>query len=356
MGPSARRRPIPVTIVTGFLGSGKTTLLNRLLKQPTLADTAVIINEFGEVGIDHLLVEQAIENAVLLKNGCICCTVLGDIADTLGQLCERRAAGKIPAFRRIAIETTGLADPGPVAHTLAESAADHSCRLDGIVATLDSLHGAATLADAAEARRQVAMADRVLLTKTDLASPAERASTEQALRAINPAVPLRIVVNGAAVSADVFGLGPEGGNARAWLGADLHLHDHSDHGHPAHEHRHGPDVSAVLIAHDRPIPWPALQLWLDSILSTRGAEILRLKGLVRLAGHDRLLVLQGVHHVLHPPAWLPANVPAPNATAIVVIARGLDARGLRESFSAALAGRPRQNDRFKSDRTRSAIL
>ena len=164
---------VPVTIITGFLGSGKTTLLNRLLKLPSLADTAVIVNEFGAVGLDHLLIEQAIEDAVLLKNGCICCTVRGDIADTLETLWQRRDAGTLPPFRRIAIETTGLADPAPVAHALLAQADDasYACRLDGIVTTVDALHGPVQLERQPEARRQVAMADRILLTKTDLANP-----------------------------------------------------------------------------------------------------------------------------------------------------------------------------------------
>ena len=170
---------VPVTILTGFLGSGKTTVLNHLLRQPSLADTVVIVNEFGAVGLDHLLIEQAIEDAVLLKNGCICCTVRGDIADTLEVLWQRRDAGELPPFRRIAIETTGLADPAPVAHALlADPGARYACHLDGIVTTVDALHGAFQLDRQPEARRQVAMADRILLTKTDLASPAQTAETE----------------------------------------------------------------------------------------------------------------------------------------------------------------------------------
>ena len=172
---------VPVTILTGFLGSGKTTVLNHLLRQPSLADTVVIVNEFGAVGLDHLLIEQAIEDAVLLKNGCICCTVRGDIADTLDVLWQRREAGELPPFRRIAIETTGLADPAPVAHALlAEPGARYACRLDGIVTTVDALHGPMQLDRQPEARRQVAMADRILLTKTDLASPAQIARPRRA--------------------------------------------------------------------------------------------------------------------------------------------------------------------------------
>ena len=164
---------VPVTIVTGFLGSGKTTMLNRLLKRPALADTVVIVNEFGEVGLDHLLIEQAIENTVLLKNGCICCTVRGDVADTLEGLWQQRAAGAIPPFSRIVIETTGLADPGSVAHALiAEPGAGYACRLDGIVTTLDALHGRQQMHDREEVQRQVSLADVVLLTKDRPGDPA----------------------------------------------------------------------------------------------------------------------------------------------------------------------------------------
>src|SRR6478752_7345717 len=172
---------VPVTILTGFLGSGKTTVLNHLLRQPALADTVVIVNEFGAVGLDHLLIEQAIEDAVLLKNGCICCTVRGDIADTLDVLWQRREAGEIPPFRRIAIETTGLAEPG----------VRYACRLDGIVTTVDAMHGAMQIERQPEARRQVAMADRILLTKTDLATPEQIAEAEKGIAALNATAPLR---------------------------------------------------------------------------------------------------------------------------------------------------------------------
>src|ERR1700712_4763937 len=168
---SDRLNSVPVTVITGFLGSGKTTVLNQLLRAPDLADTAVIINELGEVSLEHLLSEQAIENAVLLKNGCICCTVRGDILDTIEELFRKRASGELPWFRRIAIETTGLADPAPVVHTLSDTS--QACHLDGIVVTVDAVHGASQLRQRQEARNQVAFADRILLTKTDLVTPAE---------------------------------------------------------------------------------------------------------------------------------------------------------------------------------------
>ncbi len=329
---------VPVTIITGFLGSGKTTVLNRLLKLPALADTAVIVNEFGAVGLDHLLIEQAIEDAVLLKNGCICCTVRGDIADTLELLWQRRDAGTLPPFRRIAIETTGLADPAPVAHALlAAEDASYACRLDGIVTTVDALHGAMQLERQAEARRQVAMADRVLLTKTDLASAAEIAAVEARIAALNGGAPVRHVVNGDVDASDVFDLGPGDGADDARVGQWLRAFDADPHlGHRHLPFRHGDEIGSVVLRCDRPVAWPALQLWLESVLSLRGADVLRLKGLVRLVGDDRLVVLQGVHHVLHPPVFLAQRADDGRGTRIVLITRGLSAAGLRASFAEAV--------------------
>ncbi len=329
---------VPVTIITGFLGSGKTTVLNRLLKLPSLADTAVIVNEFGAVGLDHLLIEQAIEDAVLLKNGCICCTVRGDIADTLELLWQRRESGTLPPFRRIAIETTGLADPAPVAHALlAAEDARYACRLDGIVTTVDALHGTAQLDRQPEARRQVAMADRILLSKTDLASAADIASVEARIATLNASAPVRRVVNGDVDAGDVFDVGPGDGanDARIaqWLRA---FETDPQHGHVHHPFRHGDDIGSVVLRCDRPIAWPLLQLWLESVLSLRGGDVLRLKGLVRVTGEDRLVVLQGVHHGLHPPVFLERQAANAGATRIVLITRGLSAAGLRASFAASI--------------------
>lgn len=310
--------PVPVTIVTGFLGSGKTTVLNRLLRTPALVDTAVIVNEFGEVGLDHLLIEQAIENTVLLKNGCICCTVRGDVADTLDTLWRQRTAGSIPHFSRIAIETTSLADPGPVAHALIpDPGASYACVLDGIVTTVDAVHGAQTLARHEEARRQVALADRILLTKTDLLP--DTAALAALIAGLNPSAPVCLVADGMAAS-DVFGLG-----AAAAPGAWLHHH---------HDHLHANGIATTLVTHAAPVAWPALQLWLDSILSLRGGAVLRLKGLVHAAGQDAPVVLQGVHHVMHPVTRLPAW-PGEPRTQIVLITQDLPTAGLQASFAAA---------------------
>ena len=336
MQPNDAANTVPVTILTGFLGSGKTTVLNRLLKLPSLADTAVIINEFGAVGLDHLLIEQAIEDAVLLKNGCICCTVRGDIADTLDSLWERREQGTLPPFRRIAIETTGLADPAPVAHALlAGPEARYACRLDGIVTTVDALHGAMQLQRQPEARRQVAMADRVLLTKTDLADAADVARVEAMIAGLNASVPVRHVVNGEVTAADVFDLSPGGAADDARVAEWLRAFDDDPHG--GHHHlpfRHGDEIGSVTLRTDTPVEWAKLRLWLESVLSLRGDAVLRLKGLVRVAGVDRPVVLQGVHHVLHPPVFY--ERPLDGGTRIVLITRGLSAAGLRASFAAAI--------------------
>jgi G3E family GTPase len=329
---------VPVTIITGFLGSGKTTLLNRLLKAPSLADTVVIVNEFGAVGLDHLLIEQAIEDAVLLKNGCICCTVSGDIVDTLETLWRRRADGVLPPFRRIAIETTGLADPAPVAHALLAGPDVHyACRLDGIVTTVDALHGLRQLDRQEEARQQVAMADRILLTKIDLAdAPAITTLTER-IAALNPTAPLRHVVAGAIDPAEVFDLGPDPAATEARLAQWLRPLDRNPHlSHHHHPFRHGDEIASVVLRRSHPIDWPSLETWLNSVLSLRGDRVLRLKGLVRLAGHDRPIVLQGVHHVLHPPVFLEHDA-APAGSQIVLITRGLSAAGLRASFADAMA-------------------
>jgi G3E family GTPase len=324
---------VPVTILTGFLGSGKTTVLNHLLRQPSLADTVVIVNEFGAVGLDHLLIEQAIEDAVLLKNGCICCTVRGDIADTLDVLWQRREAGELPPFRRIAIETTGLADPAPVAHALlAEPGARYACRLDGIVTTVDALHGPMQFDRQPEARRQVAMADRVLLTKTDLASPGQIAETEARIALLNATAPLRRAVAGSVDAADVFDLGPDSSRLQQWLrplDAGGHDHRHLPFG-------HGDQIGSVVLRHDTPIAWSSLQRWLESVLSLRGDAVLRLKGIVWLRGETHPIVLQGVHHVLHPPVYLDRPVQPEGATRIVLIMRGLSVAGLRASFATAL--------------------
>jgi G3E family GTPase len=187
---------IPLTLLTGFLGSGKTTVLNHVLKQPEMAATAVIVNEFGEIGLDHLLVERSSEDVVLLNSGCLCCTVRGDIVDTLTNLFVDRVKGKVPFFTRIAVETTGLADPAPILHTLmTDPIVAARYMLDGVVTTVDAVNGAGTLDQQPEAVKQAAVADRLLLTKTDLADPATRLAIEARLKALTPSAPIMPVAD-----------------------------------------------------------------------------------------------------------------------------------------------------------------
>ena len=310
---SQEQHMVPVTILTGFLGSGKTTLLNRLLRLPELADTAVIVNEFGEIGLDHLLIEQAIEDAVLLKNGCICCTVRGDIADTLRDLFARRASGDVPWFSRIAIETTGLADPAPVAQSIVDSG-EH-CRLDAIVTTADALNLPQQLAEHAAARHQVAFADRVLLTKADLASAAQCAEAARMLRLLNPRAATRPVAE--VTAEDVFGVG------RAALALDFHAVATS----------HG-EISSVLLQAGE-LEWDSVRRWCCSVLSLRGADILRIKGVLRLRGASRPVAMQAVHHMVHPPHPLPMAADPGEGSFLVVIGRNLPQAGLEASFHAA---------------------
>lgn len=328
---------IPVFVITGFLGSGKTTLLNRLLRHPGMADSAVIVNEFGEVGIDHLLVESALEGAVLLASGCLCCTVRGDLVDTLGDLAARRDTGEVPEFGRVVIETTGLADPAPVLQTLmGEPTVTARYRLAGVITTVDAVHGAGQLDEHGEALKQAAVADVVVLTKTDVAPPEAVAALDARLRRISPGAPILRVVSGDIDPDRLFagiGVRPE----RIEPDHD-HGHDHDHH----HDHanadvsRHDDRIVAVAVVRDRPLEWSAVSTWLQSVASLRGADLLRVKGLVNVAGLDTPVVVHGVQHVFDPPRRLDRWPDDDHRTRIVLIVRDLDGAGLDAALEAAL--------------------
>ncbi len=329
---------LPVLVLTGFLGSGKTTLLNRLLRGPALADAAVIVNEFGEIGIDHLLVEQAFEDAVLLKSGCICCTVRGDLVDTLETLCERRDKGAIPPFSRVVIETTGLAEPGPVMRTImGDMAVAGRFRLDGVVTTVDAVNGAATLLAHPESVQQAALADRLILTKTDLADAATIDALTSRLRELNPGAPMIRAVQGEIDPAAILDVGlydpvKREADIQRWLPAEAY----DDHHH--HDvNRHG-DIRAFCITRDQPVPWPEFRRWLDALASLRGPDLLRLKGVVNVAGETQPIALHGVQHVFHPPAKLPRWPDGDSRqTRLVFIVRGIEKAAIEKSLDAALA-------------------
>ena len=346
MNPTEPSALIPVTLLTGFLGSGKTTVLNHVLKQPEMAATAVIVNEFGEIGIDHLLVEKASDDVVLLNSGCLCCTVRGDIVDTLLNLFVGRAGGKIPHFTRVVIETTGLADPAPILHTLISDpliAARYT--LDGVVTTVDAVNGAGTLDRQPEAVKQAAVADRLLLTKTDLADPGATAALKVRLAALNPTAPLLSPAQGAVDPALLFNLGfydpqSKSVDVQRWLRDEAFDAGHQHHDeHDGHDrpdvNRHDDHIRAFCITRERPISWAALSTWLDALATMRGDDLLRLKAIVALSDRPgEPVVVHGVQHLFHPPVLLPQWPSDDHRTRMVFITRDLPKEAIEQTLAA----------------------
>jgi len=336
---------VPVSVITGFLGSGKTTLLNRLVRNPGMADTALIVNEFGEIGIDHELVDSSFENTVVMDSGCICCSIRGDLIDTVSDLFANVAQGKLPAFSRIVIETTGLADPVPIIHTLGgEPVITDRCRLDSVVTMVDAQNGARQLDEHEEAERQVAVADVALVTKTDLVSKDAVQALRHRLERLNPGLPVHDVRHGEIDPDLLFDVSAKALARIAAIAPDhdqIHRHDH-DHDHDHHDdHRHDPDdvnrhgnIRAYTIEAAAPLSWERLRLWLETVFSLRGADFLRLKGIVQIAGEDRPVVIQAVGNTFSPPRTLADWPGDTRASRIVLITKGLDSADLQTSFDA----------------------
>jgi G3E family GTPase len=305
-----------------------------------MAGAAVIVNEFGEVGIDHLLVEAAIEDAVLLRSGCICCTVRGDLVDTLASLDERRGAGALPAFDRVLVETTGLADPAPILQTLmSDASVSARYRLGAVLTTVDAVNAPGQLGEFDEAVKQVAVADRLVVTKTDLAGTGAVEALVARVRTLNPSAPLarlpdEAIAPDALFPATPFNAAGKHPDVRRWLAAPTHEHDHGHEHVRADVNRHDTRIRAFCLTRDEPVPWAAFKAWLESIASLRGADLLRLKGIVNVAGETRPIVVHGVQHVFHPPTRLAAWPDADRRTRLVFITRDIDAAPLERALAA----------------------
>ena len=360
---------IPVSIVTGFLGAGKSTLLNRLLKDPAMKDAAVIVNEFGDVGIDHLLVESSGDSVIELSDGCLCCTMRGDLIDTLAELMDRIQTGKLKPLKRIVVETTGLADPAPVMQSvMGHPVLIQNFELDGVVTVVDAVNGLATLDAHPESVRQAAVADRLVLTKRSLADAGTVERLMARLRALNP----RAVITDAESDAPAASLLVNGlydpdmkhPDVSRWLqeeGAHAHDHHHGDehhehgpdcgcgHDHDHHHHhdddhghhRHADDIRSFSILHDQPIDPMAIEMFVDLLRSAHGEKLLRMKAVVQTSDRpDKPLVLHGVQSIFHPPVRLEAwPDPADQRSRLVLITKGLPEAFVRDLF-AAFTGKP----------------
>jgi G3E family GTPase len=296
----------PVHVLTGFLGSGKTTLLRHLLADPALADTAVIINEFGEVGLDQLLVREVAEDVVLLSSGCLCCSVRDDLLSTLADLDRMMRDGVIPPFSRAVVETTGLADPAPIMQAiLSDRRLALRYRLGLIITAVDGLNGAATLAAHREARQQLAMADRLVVTKSDLIAAPTCDALVDKLVALNPAATVRISGEDQSAASDVLAEADATWQRPARSRIEASGRGSHDHG-PRGTHVHDGSIGSFTVHLREPVVWGAFVEWLELLLASRGDSILRVKGLLAVVGDDRPVVVQGVQHVLYPPEHLPA--------------------------------------------------
>jgi len=340
---------LPVSVLTGFLGSGKTTLLRELLRDPAFSETAVVINEFGEIGLDHMLVESAREDMVLLASGCLCCTISGDLVATLRRLHQRRAAKELPLFRRVVVETTGLADPAPILHTLMQDPMlAEVYRLDGVIATVDAVNGMDQLDRQMESLKQAAVADRLVLTKCDLAPDTKM--LEERLHSLNPGAPILKAVSGqldphALFDAGLYNPASKSLDVRRWLkeeaytpAADDHHDHHADDGHHSglDRNRHDDHIRAFCVTRSSPLDWDRFADWVEMMISLHGANLLRIKGVLNVAGADGPIAIHGVQHLFHPPVELKAWPDADRRSRLVFITRDIDGDTMARSLAAFL--------------------
>jgi len=332
---------IPVNVLTGFLGSGKTSLLNRLLRDPLFHNCAVLINEFGDIGIDHHLVDRIDGDMVLLQSGCICCTIRGDLATAIRDFYERRERGEIPAFVRLVIETTGLADPVPVLSTVMyDRVLQHHFRVGNVVTTVDAVNGATNLGQYPECQKQVAVADRLVLTKLDISDAALLPDLQAQLAQVNPSAPclsldpVRLDAR-AILGADVFDVASKTEEVAQWLQSTrernyLALPTAPRSGGDANLHR---DILSFALDMPEALDWTVFSLWLSLLLHAHGEKILRVKGLLNVEGAQAPVVVHGVQQLVHPPSHLDHWPTEDHSARLVFIVRGLEPQHIQASFS-----------------------
>ena len=327
---------IPVTVITGFLGSGKTTLLSSILKKKEMQKTAVIINEFGEIGLDHALIEHTDENIVELQSGCICCTIQGDLNKTLIDLFEKMMNGKVSSFNRILIETTGLANPVPIIHTLMSSIElIRIYSLDGVITVVDSVNGEKTLDLHEESLKQLALAEKIILSKTDIVDKDEIKSLVYRIKEINPVSQIIFSKFGNIPLEEIFGLGAydpykKSADVKKWLAAEKYKDKKHHHHHDVN--RHNENIRAFSMMSENPVNMIAFSFFRDMITAALGANLLRMKGIINIAGEERPAVIHGVQHIFHPVQWLETWPDNDRRTKLVFITQNIKKEQIEDFF------------------------
>ena len=327
---------IPVTVITGFLGSGKTTLLSSILKKKEMQKTAVIINEFGEIGLDHALIEHTDENIVELQSGFICCTIQGDLNKTLIDLFDKMMNGKVSSFNRILIETTGLANPVPIIHTLMSSIElIRIYSLDGVITVVDSINGEKTLDLHEESLKQLALAEKIILSKTDIVDKDEIKSLVYRIKEINPVSQIIFSKFGNIPLEEIFGLGAydpykKSADVKNWLAAEKYKDKKHHHHHDVN--RHNENIRAFSMMSENPVNMIAFSFFRDMITAALGANLLRMKGIVNIAGEERPAVIHGVQHIFHPVQWLETWPDNDRRTKLVFITQNIKKEQIEDFF------------------------